>query len=112
MRIGATETTAQPIPLVKHESGVIRVSGTRVSLDSVLYAFLDGSTPEEIVQQYPTLLSADVYTIIAYYLQNRAELDDYLSDREKQRAELRKQLEVRYDLIGIRDRLLARRPTP
>ena len=97
---------------MKHESGVIRVAGTRVSLDSVLYAFLDGSTPEEIVQQYPTLGLADVYTIIAYYLQNRAELDDYLSDREKQRAELHKQLEVRYDLIGIRDRLLARRPKP
>jgi uncharacterized protein (DUF433 family) len=94
---------------VRHKSGVIRVEGTRVSLDSVLYAFLDGSTPEEIVQQYPSLPLADVYTIIAYYLQNRAELDGYLSDRKEQRAKLHQELELRHDLAGIRDRLLARR---
>jgi len=108
MSIGATETT-QTIPLVKHESGVIRVSGTRVSLDSVLYAFLDGSTPEEIVQQYPSLRLADVYSIVAYYLENRAELDDYLATRKAQREELHRELEARYDLAGIRERLGARR---
>jgi hypothetical protein len=64
------------------------VEGARVSLDSLLYAFLDGSTPEEIVQQYPSLRLADVYTIIAYYLQNRAELVGYLSDRKEKRARL------------------------
>jgi uncharacterized protein (DUF433 family) len=85
------------------------VEGARVSLDSLLYAFLDGSTPEEIVQQYPSLRLADVYTIIAYYLQNRAELDGYLSDRKAQRAQLHKELDPRHDLAGIRDRLLARR---
>jgi hypothetical protein len=50
-----------------------------------------------------------MYTIIAYYLQNRAELDGYLSDRKEQRAKLHKELELRHDLAGIRDRLLARR---
>jgi len=105
-------TITQTVPLSKLESGVIRVSGTRVSLDSVIYAFLDGSTPEEIVQQYPSLRLADVYTIVAYYLDNRAELDSYLSDRKAQRTELRKELETRYDLTGIRERLLARRSKP
>jgi uncharacterized protein (DUF433 family) len=94
------------------ESGVIRVTGTRVSLDSILYAFLEGSTAEEIVQQYPSLQLADVYTIIGYYLQNRAELDDYLLKRKAQRAQPHKELESRYDLAGIRDRLLARRTRP
>jgi uncharacterized protein (DUF433 family) len=108
MSIGTTATT-QTIPLVRHKSGVIRVEGTRVSVDSVLCAFLDGSTPEEIVQQYPSLRLADVYTMIAYYLQNRAELDGYLSDRKAQRARLHKDLGLRHDLAGIRDRLLARR---
>ena len=45
--------------MVKHECGVIRVAGSRVSLDSVLYAFLEGSTPGEIVLQYPSLQLAD-----------------------------------------------------
>src|SRR5215469_3759454 len=106
MTIGTTATT-QTIPLVKHETGVIRVAGTRVSLDSVLYAFLDGSTPEEIVFQYPSLQLADVYTIIAHYLQNRAELDAYLSERRVRRAELHKKLEARHNLVGIREKLMA-----
>ena len=107
--IATTTATTQTIPLVKHESGVIRVAGTRVSLDSVLYAFLEGSTPEEIVLQYPSLQLADVYAIVAYYLQNRAELDEYLSDRKIRREELHKQLEARHNLVGLREELLARR---
>jgi uncharacterized protein (DUF433 family) len=109
MSISTTEVT-QTVPLVKHESGVIRVSGTLVSLDSVLFAFLDGSTAEEIAQQYPSLRLADVYAIIAYYLDNRAELDSYLSDRKSRRAKLHKELEPRYDLVGFPERLMARRP--
>ncbi|HEV8486180.1 MAG TPA: DUF433 domain-containing protein [Blastocatellia bacterium] len=62
-------------PLRKDADGVIRVGGTRVSLDSVVVAFHDGSTPEEIVQQYPTLGLADTYAAVAYYLNHREEVD-------------------------------------
>lgn len=46
---------SQPIPLRSDADGVIRVAGTRVTLDTVAYAFKHGATAEEIVQQYPTL---------------------------------------------------------
>ena len=33
--------------------GTWRVAGTRVSIDSVIYAFWAGATPEEICQDFP-----------------------------------------------------------
>lgn len=103
--------SAESPPLATDEGGVIRVVGTRVSLDSVVFAFLDGSTPEEIAQQYTTLNLADVYAAVAYYLSHRDEVDAYLRDRQTQRAQIRQEVEARFDPRGIRDRLLARRPT-
>ncbi|HEY0081026.1 MAG TPA: DUF433 domain-containing protein [Pyrinomonadaceae bacterium] len=97
------------VPLSADEAGVMRVGETRVSLDSVIYAFNDGATPEEIVQQYPTLNLADVYTVISYYLQHQAEIENYLEKRRAQRLELRAEVEARSDPRGIRERLLARR---
>lgn len=97
------------VPLSTDEAGVMRVGETRVSLDSVVYAFNDGATPEEIVQQYPTLNLAEVYTVISYYLQHQAEIENYLEQRRAQRLELRKEVEARSDPRGIRERLLARR---
>ena len=101
--------TIATIPLSMDQSGVLRVGDTRVSLDSVIYAFQDGATPEEIVQQFTTLGLANVYSVIGYYLQNRAEVEEYLKRRTAERAELKKEIEARFDPIGLRDRLLARR---
>ena len=96
-------------PLTKDEDCVIRVGGTRVSLDSVVFAFLDGSTPEDIVQQYAAIDLADAYAAVAYYLNHRVEVDSYLAERRTERAEVRHEVEARFDPQGIRDRLLARR---
>lgn len=101
--------SVEPVPLAADADGVVRVGGTRVSLDSVIFAFNEGSTPEEIVQQYTTLDLADVYAVIGYYLQHRAEVEEYLAARRVQRDEIRREVESRFDPHGIRDRLLARR---
>ena len=98
-------------PLAKDAEGVIRVGGTRVSLDSVVCAFLDGSTPEEIVQQYPSLELADTYAAVTYYLNHRKEVEAYLNERKTQREQIRSEVEARFDPQGIRDRLLSRRTT-
>ena len=98
-------------PRLTTAAGVIRGGVTRVSLDSVVFAFLDGSTPEEIAQQYPTLNLADVYGAVTYYLNHRDEVTAYLRDRQTQREQIRKEVEGRFDPTGLRDRLLAMRPT-
>ena len=99
----------EPIPLETDADGVVRVGGTRVTLDTVVAAFNEGATAEEIVSQYPTLHLADVYAVISYYLRRRAEVEAYLRQRQQLANEVRKQNEARFDLHGVRDRLLARR---
>jgi uncharacterized protein (DUF433 family) len=97
------------VPLSTDHAGVLRVAGTRVSLDSVVYAFDEGATPEEIAQAYPTLDLAAIYSVIGYYLQNRAEVEQYLGQRKVQRAQLKNAVEARFDPHGLRERLLARK---
>jgi uncharacterized protein (DUF433 family) len=101
--------TTTTVPLSQDQAGVLRVTGTRVSLDSVIFAFNEGATPEEIVQQYPTLDLKDVYAVISYYLQNLTEVENYLAQRHVERQELKKEIESRFDPRGLRARLLARK---
>jgi len=51
----------EPAPLQATEDGVVRVGGTRVTLDTVVTAFEEGATAEEIVQHYPALRLAATY---------------------------------------------------
>lgn len=100
---------AEPIPLEMDADGVVRVGGTRVTLDTIVVAFDEGATAEEIVQQYPSLHLADVYAVIGYYLRRRPEVEAYLRQRQQQASEVRSQNESRFDSRGVRNRLLARR---
>lgn len=101
----------KPVPLATDEHGRMRVGDTRVSLDTVIFAFKQGSTPEEIIADYSTLDLSDVYAVITYYLQNEAEVEDYLQRRQVQRDEVRREMETRFPQAGLRERLLARRRT-
>lgn len=97
------------IRLEKDDTGVLRVGNTRVPLDTVIFAFNEGATPEEIVWRYPTLDLAEVYAAVSYYLQNREEVEDYLKEREEKQAEIKAEVEKRFSPEGIRERLLVRR---
>ena len=99
----------KPVPLTTDDHGVMRVRDTRVSLDTVIFAFKQGATPEEIVADYSTLDLSDVYAVIAYYLQNQAEVEEYLQRRQVERDEMRREMEARFPQAGLRERLLARR---
>lgn len=100
---------AEQVPLAADADGVIRVAGTRVTLDTVAAAFQRGATAEEIAQQYPSLSLADVYSVIGYLLRHQSEVNAYLEEQADAAAAVRKEVESRSDALGIRDRLLARR---
>ena len=100
-----------PVPLKEDEHGVVRVDGTRVTLDTVIGFFNQGESPEEIADGFPTLKLADIYAVIGYYLQHRSEVDEYLRQRKQIADEVRRDNESRFDPTGIRERLLARRRT-
>ncbi len=63
---------------VMEVEGAYRITGSRVSLDSVVYDFLNGLSPESITDNYDTLTLEQVYGAIAYYLAHRAEVDVHL----------------------------------
>lgn len=98
----------EPAPIETDTHGVVRVAKTRVTLDTVVTAFLEGCTPEEIREQYPSLQLSDIYLVIGYYLRHRDEVDTYLVERQRQADVVQQEAEQRFNPVGIRDRLLAR----
>lgn len=74
---------------VEKREGVYRISGTRVSLDSIVYAFLRGASPESIVRSYPTVSLEQVYGAITFYLAHQSEVDAYLREGEAEYERLR-----------------------
>lgn len=106
------QVVAYPVPLTADSHGVVRVARTRVTLDTVVYAFQEGATAEEIAHQYPSLQLADIYAVISYYLRDQGVVDAYLEQRNQQATQVRKENEARTPPDGIRSRLLARRSSP
>jgi uncharacterized protein (DUF433 family) len=73
----------------KLENGAYRIAGTRVSLDSVVYAFLQGESPEQIAENFPYLTLEQVYGGITFYLANKKEIENYLERSEIEYEKLR-----------------------
>ena len=76
---------------VEERDGAYWVAGSRVSLDSVVYAFWSGQTPESIAQSFPTLSLEQVYGTAAYYLAHQVEIDRYLAGRRADFEKLRQE---------------------
>src|SRR3954452_23159491 len=83
-------------PLRPDADGAVRIGGTRVLLDTVIGAFGQGASAEQIADQYPAVDLAQVYAVIAFYLRHTDQVDAYLADR-RQPADrlLRNPVEVR-----------------
>ncbi|MEA5421055.1 DUF433 domain-containing protein [Spirulina sp. CCNP1310] len=71
-----------PKSYIAYQNNAYWVEGTRISLDSIVYAFQKGMSPESIVQSFPLLTLEQVYGAIAFYLADRAEIDAYLAAEE------------------------------
>jgi len=102
-----TTLTTFELPLRLDAQGTIRVGRSRVTLDTVIAAYHQGTSPETIARQYPAVTLAEVYGAIAYYLQHQAEMDAYLRARLAEAAPLREELEDRFNPVGLRERLRA-----
>src|SRR5258708_33783375 len=65
-----------------------RVAGSRVSLDSLVYLYREGLSPESMVDSYSTLTLEQVHGALAFYLANREEIDKYMEEGERLEEEL------------------------
>src|SRR5262245_14811005 len=100
------------VPLTEWKDGTIRVTGSRVPIDSILYHFKLGAVPEQIVYMFEGLRLADIYGVIAYYLSHQETVEKYLQDQEAKEDAFLQQLEsdpeYQRERRGFRERLMAR----
>ena len=89
------------------------VAGARVSLDSIVYAFRGGESPETIQQNFPSLTLEQVYGAIAFYLGHRDEVDNDMAERKRAEEEFTSThpapRELKEKLDHARQQLLTRR---
>ena len=82
------------VPLREDEHGVIRVSGTRVPLETIIWHHQMGESPEQIHAGFDVVPVADIYAVIAYYLANQETVDQYLQDVERKGEEIQQTIEA------------------
>lgn len=75
------------------------IQGTRVSLDSIVYSFLNGDAPEIIAQNFPLLSLEQVYGAIAFYLANREAIDNYSKQGEMEFEKLQQLTRAKNPLL-------------
>jgi uncharacterized protein (DUF433 family) len=104
-----SEPAIVTVPLRRDEDGNLRIGQTRILLEIVIHQFQAGATPEDIVRGYSSLTLNDVYAVIAYYLQNKAEVDEYMRQQEVEAAEIRAKIEaIQPDMPEFIERLRKR----
>jgi uncharacterized protein (DUF433 family) len=101
---------------IERNDGGYYIAGTRVSLDSIVHAFLRGESPETICQNFELLRLEEVYGAIAYYLANQADVDAYLIRQDEKWAEGKRSSEplpakLRERLMRAREELHTTRGT-
>ncbi len=76
---------------VEQRDGGYWIGDTRIPLDSVVYAFQRGASPESIVRSFPLLTLEQVYGAIVYHLAHEKEVADYLQQSEAEFERLRQE---------------------
>jgi len=101
--------TTQTVPLTRGDDGVWRVMGSRVTLDVIVRQFKSGATSEQIQEDFPSLTLSDIYSVIAYFLQHRGVVEDYLREEASAAEEVRREVESHLETEDLRGRLRQRR---
>jgi hypothetical protein len=73
----------------------------------VVWAFLDGASPEETLERFPTLDLANVYSVIGYYLRHKEEIDAYIAQRDAQAEAFRLEMQAKFPMTARQKEILA-----
>ena len=103
------EIIEDPVPMAMDKDGMVRIGGTRVTLDTVVACYQQGDTAEDIVDGFPSLALADVYAVIAYYLRHQEMVDRYIAQNEAEAEKERRAFEAQFGKPPTRAELEARR---
>ncbi|MEK7833846.1 MAG: DUF433 domain-containing protein [Acidobacteriota bacterium] len=100
--MNATQTQLSN-PYVDFHHGGYWVAGTRVSLDSIVYRWREGLSPETIQGEcFTTLTLSQVFGALAYYLDHQMQIDKYLEEEEANEDQVRAQIRATYPTAARR----------
>src|SRR5262249_23125114 len=99
----------QDVPLVLTNDGIIKIRGSRVTLDSIIYSFRQGDTPIQIQEGFPTLSLSDVYGAIYYYLEHADAIEEYVRNQQKEAEEASRIVESQTENPVLTERIRAYR---
>lgn len=89
--------------LVEAPYGEIRLAGSRIGLYHVVLSYNEGFSAETLLEEFPTLPLALIHKVIAFYLENKSEVDAYV-EKERQACEEMRQTGKHPDWVALRAR--------
>src|SRR5260370_10356672 len=96
---------AQTAPLNQDSEGSIRLTGSRITFDTLMAAFKKGNSAEQIQDSFPSLSLTQIYGAIAWYLDHQAEAEDYLKELETDVEGIRQEIKNKPGRAALRERL-------
>jgi len=102
-------TLTHSVPLEQDAEGTVRVLGTRVTLDTLMAAFNKGNTAEQIQDSFPSLSLAQVYGVIAWYIDNQKDAEEYFKARQTDADTMREEIESQPEYGEFRETIRQRR---
>jgi uncharacterized protein (DUF433 family) len=81
-------TFAEGVPLAQDERGSIRVTGSRVTLDTIVHRYQVGDSVKRIHSGFPTVSIAQIKAILDWYHQHQAEADEYLQELDAENEKI------------------------
>ena len=100
-----------PSFLQQDTDGFIHVTGHRIGLQHLVHYYNEGFSPEMLACEYPSLSLAEIHKVLAFYLENRMDVDRYIADRQDEIEEQRRSATAGPALAELRQRLQATRRT-
>ena len=94
--------------LEKDADGYVHVSGHRIGLQDLVYFYNEGNSPEVLVEMFPTISLPIIHKTIAFYLENLAEVDSYVSECEQEMEQQRLAAPRGPDASELRRRIATR----
>ena len=97
-----------PDYLTQDADGYIHVTGHRIGLQDLVYYYNEGCSPEALFEAYPSLSLALIHRVIAFYLEQTADVDAYVARCEQEVERQRTAAPRGPDAAELRRRLAAK----
>jgi len=97
--------------LTQGPKGEIRLTGHRIDLYLIVLFYNEGHTSEMLQNEYPTLPLDLIHKVLAFYVENEAEVDAYVAEAESKIEQFRASYQPGPGILRIRE-MMAERALP